>query len=150
MEKNEITEILNMPFDRFITRYAEGYKKESLYKYVLELPFVNENTRQNITVKDVLFFTKTDWLQIQGLGKATLHILYDAYERFGLRFGMTKGEIAALENKTENNTSPTLSFQDYINTLKHFADNAGACAITNEFVTEDGYKISFKIEKTTK
>lgn len=43
--------------------------------------------------------------------------------------------------------APTLSFQDYINHLKQFADNACACAICNELYTDDGYKITFKVEK---
>lgn len=47
----------------------------------------------------------------------------------------------------EATDSPTLTFQDCINNLKQFADNAGACAIGNEFITNDGYKITIKIEK---
>lgn len=115
------------------------------------LPFTDNTAEGIIKVRDVLPFTRTDWINVQNIGKKSLSALDDAYEHFGFYFGMTKSGIAALEeNNNTEEQSPTLSFQDYINTLKQFADNAGACAITNEFVTEDGYKISFKIEKTTK
>lgn len=54
----------------------------------------------------------------------------------------------AAEQKEKQTDSSTLSFQDYINNLKLFADNAGASAIENEVVTDDGYKITIKIQKT--
>lgn len=58
--------------------------------------------------------------------------------------------LEAEQKGAQEDDSPALSFQDYINTLKQFADNAGACAIDNEIYTDDGYKITIRIEKVKK
>ena len=50
----------------------------------------------------------------------------------------------------ETAEAPTLTFHDYINNLKQFADNAGACVIENEITTDDGYKITVRREKVKK
>lgn len=134
-----------MPFKELLARYEFGHSRETVHltEALRQLPFTDEATMLNPKVKDVVGFTPNDWLRCRNMGKKSLTHLSDIYERVGLKFGMMNFDIF----QDESTDSPTLSFQDYINHLKQFADKAGACAITNELYTDDGYKITFKVEK---
>lgn len=49
--------------------------------------------------------------------------------------------------KDFNDSEQSLTFQNYISYLKELGDKSGASSISNEFITEDGYRISIKVEK---
>lgn len=112
---------------------------------MLDFPKKDWRDAGDIYMRAVVTYPLSAWQSVGGFGHDCRDALHAAYDAAGLHFGMTEQQIIAFEHD-----SHTLSFQDYISTLKQFADHAGAFSISNEFLTADGYKISIQVEKVQK
>lgn len=134
----------NAPGSGLIGRIVTAHGK------MLDFPKKDWREAGKASMRTVVRYTMAQWQSVGGFGPDCRNALHRAYDAAGLHFGMTDEQIREHETAANEDDSPTLSFQEYINTLKEFADNAGACAIGNEFTTEDGYKISIKVEKIKK